>query len=273
MDETANRAERRRWNDDGWIAIWLRRERFTEPVTPYLLDAVAFAPGENVLDIGCGTGRTTIEAGRRVGPLGHAAGADISDRLLELAEDRARDTNAGNVAFRLGDMQHESVPGAPFDVAFSQFGVMFFDEPVTAFANIARHLRPGGRLVFACWQDAARNPWNVGVALSQFVVPPPEPAAGKSPTGPFALADPDRTEAILRAAGLTAVERTAFDITVDQPEEAVTDDEQLTAMGIAPADRAAARRVLDEHMAPFRLPSGGSRFPLAFQIFAARAPA
>ncbi len=268
---TTNEVERRRWNDDRWIEIWLRRERFTEVVTPYLLDAVALAPGENALDVGCGGGKATIESGRRVGPLGRVTGADISDRLIELAAERARDANAGNVEFRLADMQYDSVAGAPFDVVFSQFGVMFFDEPVPAFRNIGHHLRPGGRLLFACWQAAARNPWNVGAALSAFVTPPPPPAPGKAPTGPFALADPARTEGILRDAGFSGIERTAFDIAVEQPEEATTDD-QLLSTGVAAPDIPAARRALDEHMAQFRLPGGLSRFPLSFQIVAARRP-
>ncbi len=273
MDASANAAERERWNDEDWIAVWLRRERFAATVTPYLLDAVALAPGENALDIGCGGGRTTIEAAERVGPLGHVTGADLSDRLLEVASDRARDANAANLEFQLADMQSDSVAGAPFDVAFSQFGVMFFDEPVPAFRNIAGHLRPEGRLLFACWQAAARNPWNVGAALSAFVAPPPPPAPGKAPTGPFALADPARTEGILRDAGFSGVRRTAFDITVEQPEDAVTNDDQLLSIGIAADVIPAARRALDEHMAQFRLPGGLSRFPVSFQIFAAHRPA
>ena len=167
-------------------------------------------------------------------------------------------------------MQNEKVPGAPFDVAMSQFGVMFFDEPVTAFVNIARHLREDGRIGFACWQAAERNPWFFALALAPFLQPMPPPAEGKSPTGPFALADPERTAGILGEAGFADIRRTAIEFTVDLPEDVIVDDEQLAFMGVADSDMPAARRAMDEHMAQFRLSPEVSRFPLALQIFEAR---
>ena len=97
---------------------------------------------------------------------------------------------------------------APFDAAVSQFGVMFFDEPVTAFANIRRHVAPSGRLAFACWQPVERNPWFIGPALAGLAPPPPPPAPGKSPTGPFSLSDPERVDEILSGAGWTSTVRT-----------------------------------------------------------------
>jgi SAM-dependent methyltransferase len=267
-DET-NPAERRRWNDERWIAVWPKRERFTDAVTPRLLDALALAPGERVLDTGCGGGNATIEAGRRVGPGGSVTGADLSAALVDLARRRTLAAGVENVTYQVVDMQHDHVTGAPFDVVMSQFGVMFFDEPVTAFTNIASHLREGGRLAFACWQPAERNPWFFALALAPFLAPPPPPAAGKSPTGPFALGDHERTAEILRAAGFSGIERTPIDLTVDVPEDALVDDEQLALMGVAESEMPAARRAIDEHMSKFRLTPGLSRFPLAFQIFAA----
>ena len=85
----------------------------------------------------------------------------------------------------------------------SQFGVMFFDEPVVAFTNVVKHLRSGGRLGFACCQTLDRNPWFVGPVLAAFVAAPPPLAPGKSPTGPFALRNPDRVHQILQDAGFT----------------------------------------------------------------------
>ena len=270
MTGETNAAERRRWNDERWIAVWPKRERFTNAVTPRLLDALALAPGERVLDIGCGGGTASIEAGRRVSPGGWVIGADLSVPLVELAQRRARDSAADNVTFHVVDMQHDDVPGAPFDVAMSQFGVMFFDEPVTAFVNIARHLRAGARIGFACWQSAERNPWFFASALARFLQPAPPPAEGKSPTGPFALADPERTADILRNAGFSDIRRTAIEFTVDLPEDAIVDDDQLAFMGVADSDLTAARRAIDEHMARFKLGPEVSRFPLALQIFDAR---
>ncbi len=272
MPTDTNPAERRRWNDDRWTGMWPRRERFTGSVTPHLMDALSLTPGERVLDVGCGGGKTTIAAGRLVGSAGAAVGADISVPLVDLARRRAAEAGATNVTFQVVDMQYASIGDTPFDVALSQFGVMFFDEPVTAFANIGRHLRAGARIGFACWQEPARNPWFSGFALARFVPPIPPAPAGKSPTGPFALADAERTEGILRTAGFTEIRRTAVDQTVEVPEDAIVDDDQLAFMGVAGADMADARRAVDEHMASFRIESGLCRFPMAFQIFEARRP-
>ncbi|HEY5170458.1 MAG TPA: methyltransferase domain-containing protein [Acidimicrobiia bacterium] len=270
MTGETNPSERRRWNDERWTSVWPKRERFTDAVTPRLLDALALTPGERVLDVGCGGGKATIEAGRRVGSQGSAIGADISVPLVELATRRAREAAADNVTFQVVDMQHDSVPGRPFDVAMSQFGVMFFDEPVTAFVNIARHLRVDGRIVFACWESVDRNPWFVASALARFLPPVPPPGEGKSPTGPFALADHERTAGILRDAGFSAIRRTAIDFTVDLPEDAIVDDDQLEFMGVSEADMPAARRAIDDHMGRFRQGPEISRFPLSFQIFEAQ---
>jgi SAM-dependent methyltransferase len=267
MPEATNPIERRRWNDDRWVAIWPRREVFTDAVTPRLLDVLGLASGERVLDVGCGGGKTAIAAGGRVGPTGSVVGADISAPLISLARRRAHDAAAGNVTFEVVDMQHDQLAGTPFDVMMSQFGVMFFDDPVAAFTNIARHLREGGRLGFACWQPAEHNPWFFALALAPFLTPPPPPAEGKSPTGPFALGDHERTTGILHSAGFSAIERTPIEFTVDVPEDAIVDDQQLRFMGIGESDMPAARRAIDDHMSKFRLSPELSRFPLALQIF------
>jgi len=265
-----NLIERRRWNDDHWTTVWPKRERFTDSVTPLLLDTIALAPDERVLDIGSGGGKTTIEAGRRVGRQGSAVGADLSGPLVDLACRRAGEADSTNVTFHVVDMQHDHVDGGPFDAALSQFGVMFFDEPVTAFANIAAHLRDGGRIAFACWRAPDRNPWMPAFALGQFLSPPPPPAPGKAPTGPCALADPERTTGILADAGFSAIRHTDVDTTVDAPQDAIVDDRQLEFMGITEADMPGARRAVDEHMAQFRIDDELCRFPLSFQIFEAR---
>jgi SAM-dependent methyltransferase len=267
-----NPAQRQRWNDQRWTEIWPRRERFTDTVTPQLLEIAALRPGEHILDIGSGGGKTAVEAGRRVLPQGTVVGADISAPLVALARERAAAVGASNVSFDVVDMQHDPVNGGPFDVALSQFGVMFFDDPVTAFANIAKHLRANGRLVFACWQEASRNPWAPAFAIPHLIAPVPPPAAGKSPTGPFALADPERTAGILRDAGFADVERTAFDVPVDLPEDAVVDDDHLAFMGVPDADLPEARRAIKDHLQQFRLDPLSPelfRYPIAFQIFEA----
>jgi SAM-dependent methyltransferase len=266
-----NEAERQRWNNARWAAVWPKRERLTDAVTAYVLDAAALLPAERVLDVGCGGGKTSIAAAHAVGASGAVVGADISVPLRALAEQRVREAGVGNVAFCTLDVQVDPVAGGPFDAAISQFGVMFFEEPVAAFGNIRGHLVADGRLVFACWQSSERNPWFFASAIKEFVPTPPELAPGKSSTGPFALADPERTAGILRSAGFVEIRRTPYDITVDAPRDSVVDDDQLVFMGIPDDTLPAARAAVDAHMQQFALTPELSRFPLAFQVFEARA--
>ena len=264
-----NEAERRRWNDEHWATAWPKRERLTDTVTPVLLATASLQADERVLDIGCGGGRTTIAASRVVGAKGVVVGADLSVPITRLAEQRAHDEGITNVTFLVVDMQSEAVDGAPFDAAMSQFGVMFFDEPVTAFTNIARHLEPGGRLAFTCWRSFDENPWFVASVIARFLPRPPPPAPGKSPTGPFALADPERTTGILAAANFVGIRHTPQDVLVDVPQGTVVDDAQLVFMGVSDAELPEVRAAIDEHMAQFRLDDETLRLPLAFQIFEA----
>jgi SAM-dependent methyltransferase len=268
----ANEYERRRWNDESWAEAWPKRERLTDGVTAYLLRASALMPGERVLDVGCGGGKTSLAAAKAVGAEGAVVGADISAPLNRLATGRATQADAGNVSFHVADMQTDRLDGEAFDAAISQFGVMFFEKPITAFGNIRDHLRRGGRLTFACWQPADRNPWFPGEALAEYVPPPPAPEPGKSPTGPFTLADPEQTTALLEAAGFTEIRRQASEIAVAAPLDSIVDEAQLHRLSV-PEDRLPEAWIaVRKHMKRFRLDSSLSRFPLAFQVFLARNP-
>jgi len=162
--------------------------------------------GEIALDIGCGCGATTIELARRVGSTGEAVGVDISELMLARAEDVAVHAEVTNVFFALADVETSPLHRDSFDMAFSRFGVMFFKNPVTAFANIASVLHDRGRIAFACWQPIDKNQW---LALQlQAVLPfvePPEPLPPDAP-GPFSLGDPDRIRSVLSEAGFTNIE-------------------------------------------------------------------
>lgn len=264
-----NADERRRWNDEYWASVWPRREQLTSAVTDILLGHLALTESERVLDIGSGGGATTLAAGRLVGELGSALGADISQPLVNLARQRASDQGAANVSFCVADVQHDTVPGGPFDVAVSQFGVMFFDEPATAFASIHRQLLPGGRIAFACWQSIEQNPWFVGPTLSAFLTPPPPPPPGKSRTGPFSLSDPGRVGEILTAAGFNTVEHHPYERVVSVGRDALVDDGQLKFLGVAEHSLQEARREVDSHLESLSGSDGQIEAPLAFQIFTA----
>jgi SAM-dependent methyltransferase len=267
-----NESEHRRWNADHWSTAWPKRERLTDEVTGCLLDASSLRPGERVLDIGYGGGKTSLAAAEAVGLEGAVVGVDISEPLNRLASRRAAEGGVANVSFHVADMQTDRLEGGPFDAAISQFGVMFFDEPVTAFSNVRSHLRQAGRMAFACWQGLEQNPWFFAPAVAEFVPPPPDVAPGKSATGPFALADADHTRAVLKAAGFESVERRTYEIEVEVPGDSVVDEDQLIFMGVPEERLGAALIAVDEYMRRFEIDSVLSRFPLAFQIFTAVNP-
>lgn len=173
--------------------------RYLEP----LLTGAALAPGERVLDIGCGNGVTTIEAARRTSP-GRAMGLDLSSAMLAVARRRAVEARVVNLEFVQADAQAYHFEPGGFDVVLSRFGVMFFSDPAAAFANIARAVRLGGRLAFMVWQAAAENPWIqvIGKSLAagrELPTPPPDAPS------PFSLADPDRVRSLLGGAGFENV--------------------------------------------------------------------
>jgi SAM-dependent methyltransferase len=266
-----NEAERRRWNDERWTSVWPKRERMTDAISPFVLEAAALRAGERVLDIGSGGGRLSLAAARAVGAGGSVVGADLSAPLGELAGQRAREEGAANVEFRRLDMQTDRIPGDPFTVAISQFGVMFFDDPVAAFGNIRAHLTPDGRIAFACWQRLEDNPWHYASAISEFLPSPPPSAAGAILPGPFALADPARTAQILTAAGFCDVRRAPYELTVDVPEDAVFDDIQLTLTQVPAAHHERARAAVQAYLRQFDRGNGLLRLPLGFQVVQARA--
>ena len=105
-----NEAERRRWNDEQWAALWPKRERMTDAVSPFVLEAAALRAGERVLDIGSGGGRLSLQAARAVGPSGSVVGADLSGPLSALARRRADEQQVGNAAFRTVDVQTDPFP-------------------------------------------------------------------------------------------------------------------------------------------------------------------
>jgi SAM-dependent methyltransferase len=269
LSPVSNEKESKRWNDEQWVAAWPKRERLTEALTPYLLTAASAQPGQRVCDIGCGGGAQTIALAEAVGPTGLVVGYDISAPLVELARERAREAGAANVEFVVTDVQTEGLGPEPFDLAVSQLGVMFFDEPLAAFGAIRAGIRTGGRLVFACWQWVEQNPWHTGTVLRPFVPPPRLPAPGKSPVGPFSLGDEEYVRDTLGGAGFGPVESHGVEITVRAPASAVVDRSLFEFMGVPPERMDEAESAIDQHLARFAVGDGAYQYPLAFGVYQA----
>ncbi len=189
---------------------WVKRQReidvISAPFGVAVMDRLGPRPGERVLDVGCGGGGTTIELARRTAPDGSAIGVDISRPMLDYARGRAAEDRVENVSFKEADAQTADLGESMYDVAFSRFGVMFFADPVEALGNIARAMKPEGRLGFATWQEVGLNPWMfVPVLAAAPHVGMPDVPEPHEP-GPFAFADTDRTRSVLAEAGFHDIE-------------------------------------------------------------------
>jgi SAM-dependent methyltransferase len=207
--DEVNRAQREYWADEGprqYQDYGDTNEALFAPFGQAMLDAARLQPGEWVLDVGCGYGTSTLEAAERVAPSGRVVGVDFSAAMLEPAHQRVAAAGLDNVALLQADAQVHAFEAGSFDAVISRFGTMFFEDPEAAFANLARALRRGGRLVVVCWQDPLKSEW-VAVALGAVVA-----TLGRNPDlgtpgapGPFALADGDRLGRLLTGGGFREV--------------------------------------------------------------------
>ena len=188
-------------------AFWTAQaRRFDETLAnchgPFLT-AAAIREGDRVLDVGCGTGLATRDVAR-VAVNGFALGVDLSSQMIALAQETADAEGLHNVEFRQADAQIHPFESGAVDVVISRMGSMFFGDPIAAFANLRRALRPDGRLTLLTWQGVNDNEWlsefRAALAVGRDLPSPPPEAPS-----PFALADPDRVRAILGAAGFTDI--------------------------------------------------------------------
>jgi SAM-dependent methyltransferase len=203
-----NADQRHYWNEIAGprrIAAQAFIERRNRESNELLLAHLGIHGGESVLEIGCGTGPTTLPLAAAVGDKGRVVAVDISEPMLEVARRRAAESGLANATFLSGDAQVFQFERAAFDLATSRMGIMFFADPVAAFRNIGGALKPGGRLVFACWAALAENPhWLFSYDIAVKHLGPPAPRPAHEP-GPHAFADPDYLREILAGAGFTAV--------------------------------------------------------------------
>jgi ubiquinone/menaquinone biosynthesis C-methylase UbiE len=163
--------------------------------------ALKVGPRDRVLDIGCGAGQSTREAARAA-VKGSVVGVDVSEEMLQVALWRSAEEGLRNVTFEQADAQVQAFPAAQFDLCISRFGVMFFADPVAAFANIGRAMRPGARLVLMVWQSWDRNQW--ATAIQDALAPGKAPSADA--VAAFSLGDAAVATSILTAAGFASVD-------------------------------------------------------------------
>jgi ubiquinone/menaquinone biosynthesis C-methylase UbiE len=204
------------WNGpigEAWARAQEKRDRDHSALTAALMALADAKPGEHVLDIGCGSGTTTLMLAERVGEKGRALGIDLSRPMLEVARRRAKESGSA-AEFEQADASVYAFAPQSFNLACSQSGVMFFPDPVAAFRNIHRALKPDARLVFSCWRAHAEHPWAfVPETAAKPFLPPSPPSIPDAP-GRYAFANPDRVRRILAEAGFRNLKVEKFDARV-----------------------------------------------------------
>jgi SAM-dependent methyltransferase len=279
----ANAAMRRYWNTVAgprWVATPGFRERRNQESLALLLAHLHLTGGESVLEIGCGTGALTLPLAEAVGEHGRVVAVDISEPMLGAARQKVGERGLRNVTLLSGDAQVFAFEPGAFDLATSRMGVMFFADPAAAFRNIKGALKPGGRLVFACWAPLAENRhWLISYDVAVRHLGPPEPPHAHEP-GQLAFGDPDYIRGVLTTAGFAqiAVERAHPTIICGSSEE---EARQAVMMGptarlveAKKPDEATRQTIAREIEAAFATEahSGPVRLPATIFLVAARRP-
>jgi len=270
------------WNSasgDKWVANQEALDKHLSALTDRLFQHTAIQPGERIIDIGCGTGATALRAAAATGPDGAVLGIDLSHPMLGLARSRAQAQGAANLTLEIADAQSHTFETDAVDLLQSRFGVMFFENPTAAFANLRTALRPGGRLGFVCWGSLTDNPW--------FYIPrtaairhlgEPEATPPRAP-GPMAFAETSYVTEILSGAGFQDIEIETE--TCDLIGASSLSDTAAFALNVGPASRlikqndpspatiAAISAEIEAELAPYH-GANGVRVPARLNFVQAR---
>ena len=233
-----NSAQAEYWNSSAgqrWTDHQEHQDQVLGPVSERLIAVAAPKPGDRVIDVGCGCGATTIDFAARVGPSGEVLGLDISEPMLARARERAAQNLV--VRFERADATVYDFEPNGADLAASRFGVMFFADPAKSFANLRKGLKPGGRLVFACWREPKQNPWLILPLREAAKHAPPLPETNPEDPGPFAFANEARVRRILSDAGFADIILEPHDLELDIAVGRGLDTAVRAAMTIGPTSR------------------------------------
>ena len=194
------------WNGEtgrNWVTHDALMEAMLQPLGESVMDTLAPKPGEHVLDIGCGCGHTSLSLADRVGAEGSVTGIDISAPMLAIASHLAAERSS--IQFFEADAQTHAFEPERYDMVFSRFGVMFFEDPIAAFTNIRSAMRASARLAFCCWQPRAVNPFMTVPAIAALELLPAPPELPPRTPGPFAFEEADYVMEVLIHAGFESV--------------------------------------------------------------------
>ena len=219
------------WNDaagHAWVELQGTLDRVLEPFEHLLAEAVTTRKAKRVLDIGCGTGSTTLAIARRLGPEGTAVGVDISEPMIALAKQRA-EIESAPARFICADAQTHAFDPASVDMIVSRFGVMFFDDSVGAFANLRRAAAPKANLQVIAWRSPADNPFMTAAERAAAPFLPEIPTRRPDEPGQFALAERSRVHSILEKSGWTEIEIQPLDVVCTLPANEL--DAYFTKLG------------------------------------------
>ncbi|MGY3137409.1 SAM-dependent methyltransferase [Bradyrhizobium sp. USDA 4501] len=269
------------WNGPGgqrWATRQAAQDIVLQPVLDLLIDRAAPKAGERVVDVGCGSGASSFALAAKVAPTGHVLGVDVSEPMLTRARQSA--PQGLPVEFALADATIYPFVSESFDLLASRFGVMFFADPVTSFANLRKAMKPTGRLAFVCWQEPRENPFFMTPLAAVYKHVPKLPPLGPEDPGPFAFASEARVRRILGEAGFSGIAMEPCRVELDVATGRGIDAAIQGALEIGPASRAleghadevraAAIASMREALAPF-LKGDAVLLPGAIWIVTARA--
>jgi len=253
----ANKDQEEMWNGAGgkaWVRAQTLLDTAFQPFADILVETVTTANANSVLDIGCGTGATTLAMAKALGPEADCLGLDISETMISHARKRAAESGS-HAEFLVADAQTHDFPSSTFDMITSRFGVMFFEDPVAAFRNLNRAAQPGTQLLMFSWRDPAENPFMTAAEAGARPLLPGLPEREPNARGQFGFADAARVEHILSESGWQDVVSEKLDVECRFPLSAM--DLYVSLMGpvgyaIAQGvDEATRERVIDVVRAAF----------------------